>query len=71
MTTQKTEIERAKARMLKAARSLKRLQKSMEADDELNELLPALEDEFDRRIHKGELPDDIAYELSREVLRVS
>ena len=71
MPAQKTEIELAKAHMLKAARSLIRLKKAMEADAQLNELLPSLEAEFDKRIHAGELPDDVAYELSREVLRAS
>lgn len=54
---QKDDIDLRRSAMLKAARSAVRLRHSLAADAELNEVLPALERDFNQRIQRGELPD--------------
>lgn len=53
---QKDDIELRRAALLKAARSAVRLRHSLEADAELNELLPELERRFHQSIQQGQLP---------------
>mgnify|MGYP001602987762 CR=1 FL=1 len=68
MTVQRTEVEMARAQLLKAARSAVRLKHSLVADDELNEVLPVLEASFDLSVAHGVLPDKAASELFKGVL---
>lgn len=58
--TQKDDIALRRAAVLKAARSMVRLRHSIAADEELNELLPAIEREFDSAVARGLLPDSSA-----------
>lgn len=53
----KDDIELRKRALFKAARSAVRLRHSLNADAELNELLPALEREFDKQVSRGTLPE--------------
>lgn len=53
---QRTEIEQARADLLKVARASIRLKYSLLADQEINDRLPELEAEFNRRVAKGQLP---------------
>lgn len=55
--TPKDDIELRKRALFKAARSAVRLRHSLEADAELNELLPVLERQFDSAVSRGNLPD--------------
>lgn len=55
--TPKDDIELRKRALFKAARSAVRLRHSLEADAELNDLLPRLERAFDKRVARGNLPD--------------
>ncbi len=55
--TPKDEIELRKRALFKAARSAIRLRHSLEADAELNELLPVLERQFDSAVSRGILPE--------------
>ena len=52
----RVEIDQAKASLLKVARAAIRLKHSIAADEELNRVLPALEDKFNESVHQGELP---------------
>lgn len=54
---QKDDIDIARAAMLKKARSAVRAHYSTLADKRLNELLPALDREFNRSVQAGVLPD--------------
>ena len=53
---QKTAIERRKARILKVQRNLIRLKYSLMADEELDNVLPETEAQFDKMVAKGDLP---------------
>lgn len=53
----KDDIEQRRAELLKRARAEVRLRHSIEADRELNDLLPALEREYMLRVSSGFLPD--------------
>jgi hypothetical protein len=55
--TPKDDIELRKRALFKAARSAIRLRHSLEADAELNELLPQLERAFDSAVSRGTLPE--------------
>ncbi len=55
--TPKDDIELRKRALFKAARSAVRLRHSLNADEELNELLPALERAFDSAVSRGVLPE--------------
>jgi hypothetical protein len=55
--TPKDDIELRKRALFKAARSAVRLRHSLEADAELNEVLPRLERAFDSAVSRGTLPD--------------
>ena len=55
--TPKDDIELRKRALFKAARSAVRLRHSLNADAELNELLPVLERTFDSAVSRGELPE--------------
>ena len=52
----RVEIDQAKANLLKVARTAIRLKHAIAADEELNRVLPALEDTFNRSVQLGELP---------------
>lgn len=52
---QKTPIEMERAKTIRILRTLTRLKYSLEADRELNELLPEVMVEFDQGVQKGEL----------------
>lgn len=47
------DFDRERANMLKRVRSEVRLKHSLEADDELREILPALHAEFERALQEG------------------
>jgi len=55
--TPKDDIELRKRALFKAARSAVRLRHSLEADAELNDLLPQLESAFDSAVARGRLPE--------------
>lgn len=55
--TPKDDIELRKRALFKAARSAVRLRHSLEADAELNDLLPVLERAFDSSVSRGILPE--------------
>lgn len=61
-------IELRKAALLKAARSAVRLKHSLAADEELNEVLPALEREFNAAVARQELPEVAQLLRSNNVL---
>jgi len=51
----KSEIEMERAKILKVTRNLIRLKHSLQADKELNDILPERLIEFDRALQDGEL----------------
>ena len=53
----KDEIAMRKTALLKAARSMVRLRHSLEADVELNDVLPSIERDFDAQVQTGVLPE--------------
>lgn len=52
---QKSDIEMERAKVIKVSRTLIRLKKSIEADQELNDILPSTLSEFDAALQSGEL----------------
>lgn len=70
MTYQKTEIEQARADMVKRFRNAIRFEHSIAADHELNGLLPEAEKLFNAAVQRGELPDagEIWTQLGRAAL---
>jgi len=59
MTIQRTPYEQQKYEMIRILRSTIRLWHSIEADREINEVLPKAELAFDAAVQKGELPETI------------
>lgn len=57
MPVQRTEIEMAKMRLFKSTRAIVGLKHRLEADNELNVVLPQVEAAFDASVMRGELPD--------------
>jgi hypothetical protein len=55
----KTEYDRERAKLVKAVRSTIRLKHSLNADDELADVLPRILQDYDRAIASGQ-----AYELA-------
>ena len=53
----KTEAELERARIAKTTRTLVRLKHSLEADEELNQVLPDTLAEFDEKMANGSLTD--------------
>lgn len=53
----KDDIELRRRALFKAARSAVRLRHSLEADAELNELIPRLERDFESAVSRGRLPE--------------
>ena len=51
----KSPVEMERARITKITRTLVRLKHSLNADDEINDLLPDKLSEFEKGIHNGEL----------------
>ena len=56
MTVHKDKIDQERANMLKTIRAAVRLRHSIEADNELNEVLPRAQAKFDAAILRGQLP---------------
>jgi hypothetical protein len=59
MTEQRTDAEMRKYELVKALRAAVRLKHSIEADRELNLVLPQAERQFDVALLKGQLPDRV------------
>lgn len=57
--SQRDKVDQARANMLKTVRTAVRLAHSIQADNELNELLPKAERIFNAAVMKGELPDPL------------
>ena len=55
MSVHKTTDEQARAEILKTVRALIRLRHSLEADRELNEILPRVELTFDAALTRGKV----------------
>ena len=55
----KDKVDQARADMLKTIRTAIRLRHSIEADRELNEVLPRAEARFNASIQRGVLPDPV------------
>lgn len=53
----KTDIEMRRRAVTKTARTLIRLEASLEADRRINDTIPDLVEEFDASVARGELPD--------------
>lgn len=64
---QKTELELRKSQLLKAVRVMVRLKHSMAADEELNELLPRIEAQFEKAINSGKPFELAVHELLAKV----
>jgi hypothetical protein len=58
MTVKKTDAELQKALLVKVLRSQIRLKHTIEAERELNEVLPKAEKDFDKKLQHGKLLDD-------------
>jgi hypothetical protein len=71
MSTHKDDIDLRKAALLKAARSAIRLKHSLEADAELNEVLPELERRFNSMVQRGTVPEVAALLRESNVLHDS
>lgn len=56
----KTPIEMERDRIIKITRNYVRFKKSLEADEELNDLLPDRLEEFDKSLQNGELKSIVA-----------
>lgn len=56
MTIQKTDAEQAKRDAFKTVRAAVRLRHSLEADRELNQVLPAFEKKWKAATLRGEIP---------------
>lgn len=57
--SQRDKVEMARANMLKTIRTAVRLRHSLEADAELNEVLPQAQARFDAAVMRGVLPDPL------------
>lgn len=51
----KSDIEMERAKIIKLSRTLVRLKHSWQADEELNDVLPATLEEFDAALNSGQL----------------
>lgn len=56
---QKTQIEQARATFVKTLRTAIRLKHSIEADREINEILPGKVKAFEKLVRQGQLPSPI------------
>jgi hypothetical protein len=65
MSVHKAEAEQARANTLKIIRAAVRLKHSINADNELNVVLPEAEMRFDSAIQRGRIPSSI--EIKRAV----
>lgn len=65
---QKDDVELRRAAMLKAARSAVRLRYAIEADEELNRVLPELDRAFTNSVQAGILPEVAAMLRENNVL---
>lgn len=65
MSVHRAEAEQARAETLKIIRAAVRLKHSINADRELNDLLPEAELRFDAAVNRGKLPSPV--EIKRAV----
>jgi len=56
VTVPKDSVDQGRAEMLKTIRALVRLKHSLEADRELNEVLPRAESFYNKKVQLGQLP---------------
>ena len=56
---QKDKVDLARANLLKTVRAAVRLRHSIQADIELNDLLPEVEAKFNKAVLRGVLPDPV------------
>lgn len=59
MTVHRDDVDQARANLLKAIRTAVRLKHSIQADIELNDVLPEAEKKFNAAVMRGQLPDPI------------
>lgn len=59
MSVHRDKVDQARANMLKVIRTSVRLRHSINADEELNELLPRVEARFNASVMRGVLPDPV------------
>lgn len=59
MTSKRTDFEQARANALKTVRAAIRLKHSLQADEELNRVLPEFEKKFTKSFQNGVLQDPI------------
>lgn len=59
MSKQKKNADRARANMLKVVRAAVRLKHSINADNELFEILPKAEANFDNLVLRGQIPEPL------------
>jgi hypothetical protein len=59
VTTRKTEAQLRKAEIMKVARAALTVKYRIQLDRELNDVLPDLEDAFDKAVQEGQLPGDV------------
>ena len=52
-------VDQARANALKTIRSAIRLRHSINADNEINEVLPLVEERFDKAVLRGQLPEPL------------
>lgn len=64
---EKTEVELGRASLFKQARTIIRLAKSVEADALVNSIVPQLESDYNKRVLRGELPEDTIADLLTKV----
>jgi len=57
VTVRRSEIQQAKHDMVKLLRNAIRTRHAIEADRELNEILPQAEEMFDAAVRRGRLPE--------------
>lgn len=59
MTVHRDKVDQARVNMLKTIRAAVRLKHSINADEELNEVLPEAVKKFNAAIQRGQLPSPI------------
>lgn len=64
---QKSELDLRRAQLLKAVRTMVRLKHAMAADEELNRVLPRIEEQFEKAIRTGKPFELAVHELLAEV----
>jgi len=59
-TLRRDKVDQERANALKTIRTAIRLKHSLAADNEINEVLPKFESEFNKAVLKGDLPEPLA-----------